>query len=309
MLRTYYGKQTINLGDEFIRKNKDYSVIQWFLACLMPNFKLYINKLSLFIRHFTRIKQAFYKIKLLLLKLKLQKKQTWCLLQPDLEAFLLQIVSNQVVFQYNSDEFLFALQPTSDGEFLMLPYKKQFSLFNFKNQTQLILLSQAEFPTSVLNMQMNSQETTVFVVGLNGQVVAYDISNKNQIQQIGKFNTQSNLMYQLAISYDEKWFSSLLNLKCIEKHTLLLLLVMISMCMVQIYGVASIFLIFIKFSMLLQINIQYQQNTNVIGLLTIFMLLMIQFYQETTTISLQECALEEYAYLISRIDLNLSYLN
>ncbi|KAL4453883.1 hypothetical protein ABPG74_003766 [Tetrahymena malaccensis] len=54
-------------------------------------------------------------------------------------------------------------------------------------------------------MSINHQENIVFAVGLSGQLIAYDISNKKKIQQIGQFNSLSNIIHQIYISKDDQW--------------------------------------------------------------------------------------------------------
>ncbi|KAL4497770.1 hypothetical protein ABPG72_000525 [Tetrahymena utriculariae] len=113
--------------------------------------------------------------------------------------------TNQIIFQMKAKEFLFSIEATSDGEYVMFSYDSQFSVFQFVNRTSLKLLSQASFPTSIIDMSINHQENIVFAVGLNGQLIAYDISNKKEIQQVGQFNSQSNIIHQVYISKDDQW--------------------------------------------------------------------------------------------------------
>ncbi|KAL4460453.1 hypothetical protein ABPG74_000204 [Tetrahymena malaccensis] len=113
--------------------------------------------------------------------------------------------TNEIIFRMPTKEFLFCIEATTDGEFVMFSYQQQFSVFKFENRSRLILLSQAQFPTSIIDMFINSQENTVFAAGVNGQLVAYDISNKISVQQVGYFNSKSNIIHKGYISKDDNW--------------------------------------------------------------------------------------------------------
>ncbi|KAL4497771.1 hypothetical protein ABPG72_000526 [Tetrahymena utriculariae] len=113
--------------------------------------------------------------------------------------------TNKIIYQYNADEFLFTLETTSDGEYVKMSYEAKFSLQKFVNRSSFQLMSQANFPTTIIDMFINQQQTIVYAVGLNGQLVAYDISKKQQVQQIGFYNSQSNIIHQGFISKDGNW--------------------------------------------------------------------------------------------------------
>ncbi|KAL4453885.1 hypothetical protein ABPG74_003768 [Tetrahymena malaccensis] len=113
--------------------------------------------------------------------------------------------TNKIIFQQNADEFLFTLETTSDGEYIMMSHQAKFSIFKFVNRSSFQLMSQASFPTTIIDLFINQQQTVVYAVGLNGQLVAYDISKKQQVQQIGFYNSQSNIIHQGSISKDGNW--------------------------------------------------------------------------------------------------------
>ncbi|EAR96669.2 calpain family cysteine protease (macronuclear) [Tetrahymena thermophila SB210] len=120
-------------------------------------------------------------------------------------VIVLDGLSNEIIFQMKAKEFLFSIEATSDGEYVMFSYESQFSVFQFQNRRSLILLSQANFPTSIIDMSINNKEDTVFAVGLGGYLIAYDISQKKQVQIVGQFNSQSNIIHQIYISKDDQW--------------------------------------------------------------------------------------------------------
>ncbi|EAR84027.2 calpain family cysteine protease (macronuclear) [Tetrahymena thermophila SB210] len=115
-------------------------------------------------------------------------------------------LNNQLIFNQSSQtEYLYTIQATSDGEYVMFSKQNQFSLFKFTTRSQLQLLSQCDFPSTIINILMENQENIVYVIGMLGDIVAYDISNKHFVKFITKYSSQQSTIHQSLITKDNKW--------------------------------------------------------------------------------------------------------
>ncbi|KAL4431800.1 hypothetical protein ABPG74_015240 [Tetrahymena malaccensis] len=120
--------------------------------------------------------------------------------------YVLDSLTNQIIFNQTSySEFLYTIQATSDGEYVIFSKQNQFSLFKFSNRSSLQLLSQCDFPSVIINLLINSQENIVYAAGMSGELVAYDISNKYSVKVLAKYISQTSIIHQSYLSKDNKW--------------------------------------------------------------------------------------------------------
>ncbi|KAL4453703.1 hypothetical protein ABPG74_009599 [Tetrahymena malaccensis] len=111
-----------------------------------------------------------------------------------------------IISQINmNNETITGLDVTSDGEYVMMGYQKQFSVFRYQNKN-LTLLSQSSFQSGVImDVSLDQTETIAFGFGMPGQICAYNILNKNSIVFLTKYNTHSNRVRQLYTTQDNKY--------------------------------------------------------------------------------------------------------
>ncbi|KAL4430307.1 hypothetical protein ABPG74_019466 [Tetrahymena malaccensis] len=120
--------------------------------------------------------------------------------------YVLDSSTNQLIFNKTSQfYFLHTIQATSDGEYVMFQQQNQFSVFKFITRSSLQLLSQCDFPSAMINLFMNNEQSIVYAVGTSGEIVAYDISNKYSIKILAKHIPQPGIVHNSQISIDNKW--------------------------------------------------------------------------------------------------------
>ncbi|EAR95721.2 tetratricopeptide repeat protein (macronuclear) [Tetrahymena thermophila SB210] len=121
---------------------------------------------------------------------------------------IIDLNSQMIKKQFTSSGEVQSLAVTQNGQYLFFNIDSQLYCFHYdqiKNQLQ--QLSNAFYSkngNSVLEILLNSDESTLYAVGLYGTVAAYDISNRNQISLVGQLNTGSNGIYKSSIFTDSK---------------------------------------------------------------------------------------------------------
>ncbi|EAR84025.2 calpain family cysteine protease, putative (macronuclear) [Tetrahymena thermophila SB210] len=189
------------------------SIVSTFYGLIMQNLLIFCN-CSMINREIPFIYSSLYIQKFDIqdpqsqfTKIKVAEKSNQAFVSAGYEGLLvIDNLTKQVIFTQKSwPEYLFAVEVTSDGEYVMFSQQNQFSIFKFQNSSSLILISQSSFPSTIIDLLINHSENIVYAIGISGCIVAFDISNKYSIQNLAQYQSQTSFIHQGYISKDDKW--------------------------------------------------------------------------------------------------------
>ncbi|EDK31427.2 calpain family cysteine protease (macronuclear) [Tetrahymena thermophila SB210] len=115
-------------------------------------------------------------------------------------------IQYQKVFE---GEAISGLAITQDGKYIMLPHQNKFSIFQYVqngNSQDLKLISQATYSKGFLqDIILDSTETIAFAYGTLGTLIAYNISDITNPQQIGAYFSDSAQVRRAVIANDNSF--------------------------------------------------------------------------------------------------------
>ncbi|KAL4496722.1 hypothetical protein ABPG73_011688 [Tetrahymena malaccensis] len=118
---------------------------------------------------------------------------------------VINALNNQLVLRQTFNQYVNTLEVTKDGNYVFTNLNSQLTIMSFESRTSLQILGSSNFPTNITNIVIDNKELRVYAIGIGGFIVAYDIQNKKDIQQVGIFNTQSVTAHSAFVSPDDNW--------------------------------------------------------------------------------------------------------
>ncbi|KAL4494078.1 hypothetical protein ABPG72_016034 [Tetrahymena utriculariae] len=118
---------------------------------------------------------------------------------------VINALNNKLVIKQTLNQYINTLDVTQDGNYVFTSLNSSLTIISFESRTQLQIIGSSKFPTNITDIVVDNNELRVYAVGLGGIIVAYDIQNKRNIQQVGIFNTQSVTAHSAFVSPDDNW--------------------------------------------------------------------------------------------------------
>ncbi|KAL4460652.1 hypothetical protein ABPG73_000187 [Tetrahymena malaccensis] len=98
---------------------------------------------------------------------------------------------------------------TQDGKYIMLPYQNKFSIFEYvqnTNSQDLILISQSTYSKgSLQDIIIDNTETIAYAYGTEGSLIAYNITDMKNPQQIGAYFSDSAQVRRAVLANDNSF--------------------------------------------------------------------------------------------------------
>ncbi|KAL4460650.1 hypothetical protein ABPG73_000185 [Tetrahymena malaccensis] len=115
-------------------------------------------------------------------------------------------IKYQMVFEGEATQ---GLAITQDGKYIILPHNNKFSIFQYiqnENSQNLILISQSTYPKgSLQDIILDNTETIAYAYGTEGSLVAYNITDKKNPQQIGAYFSDSAQVRRAILANDNSF--------------------------------------------------------------------------------------------------------
>ncbi|KAL4449056.1 hypothetical protein ABPG74_021048 [Tetrahymena malaccensis] len=111
----------------------------------------------------------------------------------------------QVISVFKSDEYIEGFCMTQDANYVILPYNKKLTIFDFSSRTQFKQIAQDSVAIQNVDMILNNAQSIVFVFQANGQIRAVNISNKQNPTFAGSISWHNSEIYSGFLSQDDKW--------------------------------------------------------------------------------------------------------
>ncbi|KAL4496724.1 hypothetical protein ABPG73_011690 [Tetrahymena malaccensis] len=139
-------------------------------------------------------------------KIKTAKNANLIFASAGLEGILIvDAKTNKDFARFDFKLYINTLEVTSDGNFIFLSFNNTVSVASFFSRSSIQILSQSNFHTNITDMVLDKYEQILYAVGVGGYVIAYDVKNKNQINQLSAFDTNSITIHTVKVSPDNKW--------------------------------------------------------------------------------------------------------